>query len=485
MAANLNPCISLPINLGENDFQDLVQKVKDWTIMHGGGMRSKTQFSYDSLTVVPFTLLPSVFPRSEFQKAVAIQPALNELTHRVSNDHEFLYSCLEKTIEVDEFTRNLFKLYETTRNEGFTQRLSLGILRSDIMQEKEASDDRIKQVEMNTIASGFGWLGIVSGDIHRFVFQQLGMLDKLNVLPENNALQGLTSAIIKAWELFNEKDSAILVIIENQPMNICDQRFHQFEIARQRPEVKVIVKTLTQMSNEATLSDSKGLFVQGKKVAVVYYRAGYSPNHYFGEAEWSARLMIERSTAIKCPNIQYHLAGTKKVQQALATPGTLERFVKDPQKVAEIRKVFTGLYALDLDENGDKAIKMALDAPDRFVLKPQREGGGNNLYGEDIRKKLMSCMKSKERSAWILMDKINPPVQKNYLIRPNQDFEKNSALCEVVSEMGIFGIILCDGDEILINKQVGHMMRTKLTSCNEGGVHAGDGVLDSPFLIDD
>jgi len=59
-------------------------------------MRSKTQYSNDSLTVVPFTLLPSVFPRSEFQKAVAIQTALNELTHRVSNDHAFLYSCLEK-----------------------------------------------------------------------------------------------------------------------------------------------------------------------------------------------------------------------------------------------------------------------------------------------------------------------------------------------------------------------------------------------------
>lgn len=35
MAANLNPCISLPISLGKNDFQDLIQKVKDWTIMHG------------------------------------------------------------------------------------------------------------------------------------------------------------------------------------------------------------------------------------------------------------------------------------------------------------------------------------------------------------------------------------------------------------------------------------------------------------------
>lgn len=41
------------------------------------------------------------------------------------------------------------------------------MLRSDFMQEKTSSGDCIKQVEMNTIASGFGWLGIVSGDIHR------------------------------------------------------------------------------------------------------------------------------------------------------------------------------------------------------------------------------------------------------------------------------------------------------------------------------
>lgn len=54
----------------------------------------------------------------------------------------------------------------------------------------------------------------------------------------------------------------------------------------------------------------------------------------------------------------------------------------------------------------------------------------------------MSCISSKERSAWILMDKINPPVQQNYLIRPNQSHEKNSTLSDVVSEIGIFGTIL-------------------------------------------
>ena len=33
---------------------------------------------------------------------------------------------------------------------------------------------------------------------------------------------------------------------------------------------------------------------------------------------------------------------------------------------------------------GDRATEMALKKPDHFVLKPQREGGGHNVYGADI-----------------------------------------------------------------------------------------------------
>ena len=43
------------------------------------------------------------------------------------------------------------------------------------------------------------------------------------------------------------------------------------------------------------------------------YRAGYSPNDYPTSVEWDARILIEQSKAIKCPNIAYHLVGTKKV----------------------------------------------------------------------------------------------------------------------------------------------------------------------------
>lgn len=60
---------------------------------------------------------------------------------------------------------------------------------------------------------------------------------------------------------------------------------------------------------------------------MVYFRAGYTPNDYPTQKEWDGRLLIERSKAIKCPNISYHLAGAKKVQQVLANPGELEKYV--------------------------------------------------------------------------------------------------------------------------------------------------------------
>lgn len=58
-------------------------------------MRSKKTFSKDSIVYVPFTLLPSPFPKSEFQKAVKIQTSLNLLFHNVAHDYEFLKNTLK------------------------------------------------------------------------------------------------------------------------------------------------------------------------------------------------------------------------------------------------------------------------------------------------------------------------------------------------------------------------------------------------------
>ena len=50
--------------------------------------------------------------------------------------------------------------------------------------------------------------------------------------------------------------------------------------------------------------------------------------------------------------------------------------------------------------------------------------------------------------------------------------------------MIFFSIFRDDKGQIMKNKQVGHMLRTKLSDANEGGVAAGLGALDSVYLVD-
>lgn len=57
-------------------------------------MRPKVNFNSDSLSFAPFVLVPSSFPRREFEKALKLQPLINELIHQVANNYEFLKKSL-------------------------------------------------------------------------------------------------------------------------------------------------------------------------------------------------------------------------------------------------------------------------------------------------------------------------------------------------------------------------------------------------------
>jgi len=336
-------------------------------------------------------------------------------------------------------------------------------------------------VEFNTIASSFGCTTSHLCCAHKYVVGEAGYGYKTKDIPENRALEGLAGALVEAWRLYNVPKSVILFLIEDVTYNICDQRFHEFEVRKQCPEVFVIRKTLTQLADIATLTEDKRLMVGEVEVGVIYMRCGYHPDQYPTEREWKVRLLMERSKAIKSPSINYHLAGTKKVQQELAKRGMVEKFLGDKAQIDSVREIFTGLYTLDRDPIGDENFERALATPDRFVLKPQREGGGNNVYGEDIKPFLENIRDSDEREAFILMDRIKPPVTKNYMVRPGHE---EPMLVDVISELGIFGYVIGDKDKILTNKQTGHMLRTKLSYVNEGGVAAGLGALDSVYLVE-
>ena len=87
--------------------------------------------------------------------------------------------------------------------------------------------------------------------------------------------------------------------------------------------------------------------IDDSEVGVIYMRCGYHPDQYPTQAEWDARLMMERSLAVKSPSINYHLAGTKKVQQELARAGQVEKFLGDNVQISAVEEIFTGLYSLD------------------------------------------------------------------------------------------------------------------------------------------
>lgn len=54
--------------------------------------------------------------------------------------------------------------------------------------------------------------------------------------------------------------------------------------------------------------------------------------------------------------------------------------------------------------------------------QPQREGGGNNLYGKEMVSALTS-LSSEELAAYILMERIRPPEQPAVLVRQGRSFE--------------------------------------------------------------
>lgn len=62
--SELKPCIPLPLD--ESVLNDVVEKAKDWALMHGAAMRSKAEFSPDALQV-RIELIASAFESMQYQ----------------------------------------------------------------------------------------------------------------------------------------------------------------------------------------------------------------------------------------------------------------------------------------------------------------------------------------------------------------------------------------------------------------------------------
>ena len=96
-----------PPHVSASQLTYLLSNIKDWSILNGLAVRPSRAFvpqdvdcSGSLATTAPVTLFPSLFHRSCFEEARAIQCAFNALYAEIAKDEEWLgkvveeYACL-------------------------------------------------------------------------------------------------------------------------------------------------------------------------------------------------------------------------------------------------------------------------------------------------------------------------------------------------------------------------------------------------------
>ncbi|KAA1472243.1 glutathione synthase [Dentipellis sp. KUC8613] len=470
----------------------------------------------------PLSLFPTPIPRVLFHRAQRLQRAYNNLYARVALDTAFLDEVMGTgptgAGAVDEFTGALWKAWKASREEGPVQTWHLGLFRSDYLlhQPEGAKEIELKQVEFNTISSSFGALSEQVSKLHRHLQATTHYFDSSSLLqpgnfPPNDTIAVLAAGLAEAHTAYGNPSASILFVVQPDERNIFDQRLLEYELL-EKHNIHVHRRTFAQLAEHAHLSATRTLHISPlpaipsssatHEISVVYYRAGYTPTDYPTPQVYDTRLLLERSRAIQCPSLALQLAGGKKVQEVLTRPGVLERFLDRAEDIEEVRASWVRMWGLDASaddvpiagasaegvgkDDEPAGTRCARARAQDLVLKPQREGGGNNVYKQAI-PPFLDTLPARERAAWIAMELIKPPRGVGgYLVRAGGG-EAGVMRAEVVSELGIFGWALFGGEGrggVAKKAEVGWLVRTKGEGVNEGGVAAGFSVLDSVLLVD-
>mmetsp|Transcript_13631 Transcript_13631/g.54646 ORF Transcript_13631/g.54646 Transcript_13631/m.54646 type:complete len:490 (+) Transcript_13631:70-1539(+) len=488
------------------DVSRLVERAVTYAVSHGIVMAApescciendregweKTKMSGHTVVHTPFSLFPSPVNRDIYQYARELTPVLNRLVSEISRDHQFLLDTLSEVVQVDEFTGRLMNIFKSAVVQNGNRQVSpleFGICRFDYFVTEDKTP-LLRQVELNTIAASFGTMSTRATSLHKFT---TNLANRKVELPQNRLLSELAAAMAFAHDEFvatrkgkEDQSVRVIMVVQTGERNIFDQEGlsealmenHGVDCVRMSLEQIFELCTVLEDDDHAlhVKSGALGLDVEEFIASVVYFRAGYSPNDYPEEKCWKARELLELSSAAKCPSVAYQLVGTKKIQQVLDLDGVVERFLPNAEEADLVRRCFAKQWSMS-GESGVEASKLALANPHGYVLKPQREGGGNNLYEEELASELKR-MSATELSAYVLMERIKPVMNESILVR-NGLYVKGMS----VFELGMFGAYLAKNGAVLRNSFSGHLLRTKLSAVDDGGVAAGVAVVDSPVLI--
>lgn len=436
---------------------------------------------------VAVTVVPTLVKYSDYKAVADLQPTLNLVLDNLSRDREFIVSCLYPIAQHDPFVKGLMDIY-TSLPDSNLEKVALGLHRNDFMyqtldptKENAFLNGHFKLVEVNLAAASMGHYTENTYHFHQSLLN-LQRVDCQHYKESVEINQGLAEGLKLGREMYNAKNQitdTVVVLVQDSATesNYFDMQGILNKLSRLG--VPTVRHTISHIVTHGYTKDGR-YYLGDREVAVFYLRTLYDPRHFINEDYWRVRREMEHSQAITVPNIRHQIVNMKVFQMHLAQRPILSRYCHSHRMEEDMISLFTDTLPLDLDEEGDLNAKLGIDYPDLYVMKPQREGGGNNLWELEMKEKLLSLAGDPARSKYILMRRFTPPVLRNKFIR-------NSVLSEevdTVSEIGLFSVFCTDSDgTVLQNKVVGPLVRTKKSTDNEGGVAVGISAIDSPFFV--
>lgn len=250
---------------------------------------------------------------------------------------------------------------------------------------------------------------------------------------------------------------------------------------------------------QGSYDQDNNCIINGSIVSIFYFRAGYCIEDFLIDDEngnnigWKVRENIETSNAIKVPDIDALIITLKKFQHSVNHPEKLKDLISqieyiEQSQINDITQSLLSNFAQIIDYNElnetqqtEILEKMAKES-DNYLIKPMKEGGGNNYNYDEVRKiaerKDLDILHKS-----IIMERIFPPVSVNYVLKGNNIVQEN-----VITEVGIYSYILtnCIDSKIveIENHTFGALFRTKFQFESEGGISYGASYANYGYLVE-
>lgn len=401
-----------------------------------------------------------VLQRSQLEQLQTINRVQNRLWLKVANDKEFLIEKFGYISEDEPFIDSIVQILKKVKDSATAQTAKLCYSRNDFFEDRQG---RFLQVEPNMWGCGYGPLGDRYLKGLEAIENVFGLTSQSHQNYTSFNEECLAEGLEAAWRHYGNPD-AVVIMVSSSHWNAFDMFAPCKPLAAKG--IRYLRYSLEELEDLLEFDPTTGIAtVLGKEIAVVYYRDGFLPEFYH-EKTWKVREQLELSKAVKAPDIGFQLTNTKYMQYLMGMKETWIHFGYSEAEYQEHSQYFAPIFSIsDFEDSPVKMRDYIIEngGHEWWVLKPNRDGGGHNIFGSRLLDFIQSSSANTLRG-FILQRKIDVVPRLSLL-----SCWRRSVVREVDDEIGLFHYLFVDGDQIISEKEGGCLIVSKLHDKFESG----------------